>query len=191
MGKLNLLSANVRGLNTDEKRRKIYSWLHESKIDIAFLQETHFIQKFETKYNTGWKGQPFHTYSDLVFSRGVSIYFRENFDVKIVNVKRAIDGRKILINVELNGYIFSLINIYAPNTGSKRSEFFENLQCFITKHCLNDNILICGDFNCQLNDEKDKSVHILKKMIDKLRLTDLWKKNLLKFKRFNMVRCGK
>ena len=107
----------------------------------------------------------------------MSIYFRENFDVKIVNVKRAIDGRKILINVELNGYIFSLINIYAPNTGSKRSEFFKNLQCFITKHCLNDNILICGDFNCQLNDEKDKSVHILKKMIDKLRLTDLRKKN--------------
>ena len=50
MGKLNLLSANVRGLNTDEKRRKIYSWLHESKIDIAFLQETHFIQN--SKQNT-------------------------------------------------------------------------------------------------------------------------------------------
>ena len=49
MGKLNLLSANVRGLNTDEKRRKIYSWLHESKIDIAFLQETHFIQKTESR----------------------------------------------------------------------------------------------------------------------------------------------
>ena len=132
--------------------------------------------KFETKYNNGWKGQSIHSYSDSVFSKGVSIYFRENFDVKIVNVKIAIDGRKILINVELNGYIFSLINIYAPSTGSKGSEFFKNLQCFITKHCLNDNILICGDFNCQLNDEKDKSVHILKKMIDKLRLTDLWKK---------------
>ena len=31
LGKLNLLSANVRGLNTDEIKRKIYSWLHESK----------------------------------------------------------------------------------------------------------------------------------------------------------------
>ena len=87
MGKLNLLSANVRGLNTDEKRRKIYSWLHESKIDIAFLQETHFIQKFETKYNTGWKGQPFHTYSDSVFSKGVSIYFRENVMLKFSMLK--------------------------------------------------------------------------------------------------------
>ena len=71
MGKLNLLSANVRGLNTDEKRRKIYSWLHESKIDIAFLQETHFIQKFETKYNTGWKGQPFFIRTATRFLVGV------------------------------------------------------------------------------------------------------------------------
>ena len=71
-------------------------------------------------------------------------------------MKRAIDGDKILINVEFNGYIFSLINIYAPNTGSKRSGFFKNLQCFITKHCLNDNIVICGNFNCQLIKEKTK-----------------------------------
>ena len=92
----------------------------------------------------------------------------------MLNVKSAIDGRKILINVELNGYIFSLINIYAPYTGSKREEFFKNLQCFILKHCLNDNIVICGDLNCQLNDGKDKSVQILKEMIDKLRLTDFW-----------------
>ena len=74
MGKLNLFSANVGGLNTNEKRRKIYSWLHESKIDIAFLQETHFIKKFETKYNTGWRGQSFHTYTDSVFSKGVNLF---------------------------------------------------------------------------------------------------------------------
>ena len=36
---------------------------------IAFLQETLFIQKFETKYNTGWKGQLFHTFSYSVLVR--------------------------------------------------------------------------------------------------------------------------
>ena len=43
--------------------------------------------KFEAKYNTSWKGQPFHTHSDPVFGKGVSIYIKENFDVKILNVK--------------------------------------------------------------------------------------------------------
>ena len=51
--------------------------------------------------------------------------------------------------------------------------FFKNS---VSLHCLNDNIVLCGDFNCQLNDGKDKSVQILKKKIDKLRLTDFWKK---------------
>ena len=78
-------------------------------------------------------------------------------------MKRAIDGNKILINVEFNGYIFSLIDTNAPNAGSKRSGFFKNLQCFITKHRLNDNIVICGDFNCQLIIEKTKVYKSFKK----------------------------
>ena len=65
---------------------------------IAFLQETHFIQKFETKYNTDWKGQLFHTFSDSGLVR-VCQFILE----KTNNVKRAIDGRKIHINVEVNG----------------------------------------------------------------------------------------
>ena len=52
LGKLNLLSANVRGLNTDEIKRKIYSWLHESKKRYCVFTKKYFMQKFETKYNT-------------------------------------------------------------------------------------------------------------------------------------------
>lgn len=47
MENLQLLSVNVRGLNTDEKRKKCYAWLNELKTDIIFLQETHFIEKNE------------------------------------------------------------------------------------------------------------------------------------------------
>ena len=81
------------------------------------------ILQIETKYNTGWKGQSFHTYSDSVFSKGVPLYFRENFNVKIDNVKRAIHGRKILINVEFNRYIFSSINIYFHIQEAKNRNF--------------------------------------------------------------------
>ena len=45
MNELNIISVNVRGLNTYERRVKIYDWLNDSKIDIAILQETHYVER--------------------------------------------------------------------------------------------------------------------------------------------------
>lgn len=42
-------------------------------------------------------------------------------------------------------------------------------------NCLNDNIILCGDFNFQLNDKCDESLHVLKHIINKFKLTDFWK----------------
>lgn len=39
MEKLNFVSANVRGINTKEKRLKFYNWLSDSKVDLPFIQE--------------------------------------------------------------------------------------------------------------------------------------------------------
>ena len=45
MEKLNCISVNMRGLNSTEKRTKLYDLLNDSNIDIAFLQETLYIEK--------------------------------------------------------------------------------------------------------------------------------------------------
>ena len=37
----NLLSLNVRGIRTFEKRKAVFSWLVNSDADIIFLQETY------------------------------------------------------------------------------------------------------------------------------------------------------
>ena len=42
-----VVSVNVRGLNTTEKRTKIYDWLRDTMVDVVFLQETHFVEKYE------------------------------------------------------------------------------------------------------------------------------------------------
>jgi exonuclease III len=42
---LKIKSVNCRGLNTDEKRLKVYTWLNDSEDDIIFLQETHYIKE--------------------------------------------------------------------------------------------------------------------------------------------------
>lgn len=126
MENLQLLSVNVRGLNTDEKRKKCYAWLNELKTDIIFLQETHFIEKNEKKYNFGWRGKLYHAFSNSTYSRGVSILFKENIDVQVYNVNRSNDGRKLLLNLEINDYKFTVVNIYAPNDNQNRIDFLKS-----------------------------------------------------------------
>ena len=176
-GKLKFISVNVRGLNTPEKRQKIFSWLRESKIDIILLQETHFIEKNESLYNLTWKGKTFHAYSDSTFSRGVSVLFSETVNVNVKNVRRCDDGRKILINLEIDGNAFTIVNIYAPNDIQKRCRFFKKLKTFISKHSLNENMVMCGDFNCQLNNAADKSVRYLQDVIRYSNMDDMWTKH--------------
>ena len=40
MNDLNVITVNVRGINSYQKRNKLFSWFAESKFDIIFLQET-------------------------------------------------------------------------------------------------------------------------------------------------------
>ena len=102
---------------------------------IILLQETHFVEENEAKYDIGWKGKTFHSYSNSKFSRGVSILFKENLDIEVNNIKRSEDGKKIVLNITFNGNTFSIINIYAPNDELKRCDFFKRITSFITKKC--------------------------------------------------------
>ena len=151
MDKLKCISVNVRGLNTDEKRIKLYSWLNDINIDIAFLQETHYCVKNEVKINSRWFGKSIHCYTDSSYSRGVSVLFKKDLPIEILDTHRSIDGRKILVNVKLNDNIFSLVNVYAPNNESNRLDFFKKLKLFISHHCIDENnVIIAGDFNCKI-----------------------------------------
>ena len=64
MDELKIISVNVIGLNTYEKRVKIYDWLNDSKIDIAILQETHYVERNITKYDARWFGKSIHSFAD-------------------------------------------------------------------------------------------------------------------------------
>ena len=47
----------MRGLNSDEKRTKLYDWLNDCNINIALIQETHYIERHIIKYNSRWFGE--------------------------------------------------------------------------------------------------------------------------------------
>ena len=140
----------------------MYSWLYHIGSDKILLKEKLFFEENKTKYDIGWKWKTFHSYSNSKFSRGVSILFKENLDIEVNNLKRTEeDGRKILFNITLNGNTFSIINIYAPNDELKKCDFCRRLISLIIKNYTNENIILCRDFNCQLDRKEVKSVKSL------------------------------
>ena len=94
---INCISLNCRGLNSYEKRTYLYDWVKDNNIDIACLQETHFVEKSSFKYDARWQGQSFHSYSDTPHGRGVTVLFKDKFEAEIINVYKSLDGRRILI----------------------------------------------------------------------------------------------
>ena len=51
-----LLSLNVRGIRSTEKRKAIFNWLVKSKSDIRFLQETYSTSEVELAWKSQWRG---------------------------------------------------------------------------------------------------------------------------------------
>jgi exonuclease III len=48
-------------------------------------------------------------------SRGVAIWIKKNVEFKLIDEYKDNEGRLLLINVEINNAIYTIINIYAPN----------------------------------------------------------------------------
>ena len=73
MATLKCIAANILGLNSQEKKKKkFFSWILDTNIDICFIQETHFVPKYSFQYICNWPGESIHAFSDSVFSRNVS-----------------------------------------------------------------------------------------------------------------------
>lgn len=181
---LQCVSLNVRGINDIGKRRKLFTWLQQKQVDICFLQETKLQEKNRKVIDFEWTGKCYHAFADAPKS-GVSIIFKKNFNFEFLNEHRSIDGRKLIINIEIDSEIYSLVSIYAPNEETHRKHFIKKTEQWIKQNALNENnIIIGGDWNCCINDRerntlthiKDSSRKNMRQFIDDLQLIDMWDK---------------
>ena len=122
---IKILSYNCRGLNNYAKRRKLFSWFENQKLDIIMLQETFCTDKLEPYVRASWKGKVKLSLTDSSHSRGVAILFHKNFAGNILGSYSSTDERLIIVNVELAGEILSLVSLYAPNNESDKINFFK------------------------------------------------------------------
>ena len=102
-----LLSLNVRGICSFEKRKGMFHWLRKSGADICFLQETYSTKEVEITWKKQWKGDMFFSHGSS-HSKGVLVLVRDNLDFNLKSVKVDELGRYILLEATIQDSAFLL-----------------------------------------------------------------------------------
>lgn len=184
MDSLNCITLNVRGLRNKKKRECLFAYLENKNIDIACIQETYCTADFQNVFSLNWKGKIYHSYTTSVHSRGVCILISDKVDFKLIDIHCDRDGRKLMVNIQIDDNYFTVMSIYCPNKGNERSAFLKQLVKWTSDKCISRESMICGgDFNCTLDkvDRKnknncDQSSKFLKKFMSNFDLYDVWRK---------------
>ena len=183
--KIHLMSLNVRGLNNDLKRKKIFLWMERQQADIVLMQETYCTKSNVDKIEKDWKGRCLFGLTNSVHSRGVAVLIRDACDIEVIDHHVKDDGRIILVNLTVHDQVITIINVYCPNNEKERIKYIEHVEDWIRTYSLTkDNLILAGDFNTCLRDNdrssrthiKDKSREKLKSLLDIFEIDDIWHK---------------
>ena len=180
-----LLSLNVRGIRTFEKRKCIFNWLGKQNADIYFLQETYSTEELENQWRKQWRGDLFFAHGTS-HSKGTLILIREGLDFLIKSVQRDEMGTFIILDALIQDSPFLLVNIYSPTKPCEQIQFFDKLACLIEEKMSQSDyqIVLGGDFNVTFEPNLDcsggkpsvkNSVKSLEDIISKYDLTDIWR----------------
>lgn len=94
---------NIKGLNHPVKRSKVFSHLSKLQTDIAFLTETHLLDKYYSRLKRVGFSQIFHSKFNAK-CRGVAILIHREVQFVQTNTIQDKDGRFIIVQ----GHLFNL-----------------------------------------------------------------------------------
>ena len=189
---LKLLSVNVQGLRTREKRLTLFHALLQGQWDIVFLQETHHTSNIEAEtwlqQGAGpgrplqWQG--FWSHGSAT-RKGTGILINPGSDFQAAPEAVVTDraGRIVRVDGTLHDEPLTLVNVYAPCEKETRVDFFLNgLQSLLPT---DRPMCVGGDFNCipsQHDQQGSASQHRLvgyqgglELVQDRLDLVDAWR----------------
>jgi len=167
-----LVSLNVRGIRSFEKRKAVFNWLYKSQADICFLQETYSTPEVVKARKKQWTGDTFFSHGSS-HSKGTMILVKEQFDFKLISSKTDSLGLYIFLDAEIQDSSFVLLNIYAPNKFAEQcvfcSKLTEDLKDFVTD--ADKSIIVGGTFMSFLTKTLMVEAEIKRERI----LCDIWK----------------
>ena len=177
------LSLNGRGLNKSIKRRSIFRWLHNQKLQFAFLQETYSSKNYAHIWEAEWGGKAFFSHGTS-HSKGVMTLINPRLDFKVNASISDKNGGFLILDQVIDETHLILVNIYAPNDTSQQVAFFKELNHHLEEFA-QENVVIAGDFNCALSSRDKKGGNpvskktLVIKEIERLsnlyNLTDIWR----------------
>lgn len=184
---LELLSLNVNGLGDSFKRRSLFEWFKKCKQKLIFLQETHTCIDIESKWKSEWGNDDIYFSHGTTNSKGVAILFKRDFDYKLLEKIADVNGRYLVLRIEVDHSEFVLVNYYAPTKNDENGQMscLENLRQLLLG-MLDKNLIIGGDFNTVLNVELDKKggsqqnipwtyMSKLENFLEEFCLIDIWR----------------
>ena len=136
------ISWNINGCGNPAKRGKVLTYLKHNNADIAFIQETHFVNEEAVKLKRGWVGHVFHS-SFSSKRNGVIILVNKNLNFILLKEVKDGEGRMVCAQALINGTTMTLCNIYAPNKGDPI--FFNEVNKTLGE--MEGQIILAGDFN--------------------------------------------
>lgn len=178
---LKLLSLNVNGLNSPNRRRPVWRYLLSQNPDIIYLQETPLL-KADTPRMTHPRF-PFQYWSTAsTRTAGVAIFCGPGIVQGDPVVTRDAEGRFHKVTIKLRHRTLTLCNAYAPNTG--QDAFLRGVLREHIAHVDSD-IILGGGFNLVWDpvlDRSGSSYHgvgamsaATEKHITTLGLMDIWR----------------
>jgi len=189
---LTCLSLNVRGLNDQVKRRTVFRWLHQQRVDVVFLQETFSNAKIERVWRAEWGGTILYSHGTN-HSKGVAILVNPRKSCEIINCKNDTNGRLLIVNAVIAGEQVCFVNLYAPNEITEQYMFFQDIRTKLRENSTCHTIM-AGDFNCSLTDmdkrggrpvkEKLRTIQAINLLTKGQDLIDIWREKNPKERRY-------
>jgi exonuclease III len=96
-----IMSLNVRGIQTQKKRKSYFEWLNKYKDSILLLQDTHSCVSDENNYKNHWGHSIFFSHG-LTNSRGVITIIPKNLGGTSKLFYKDIEGRILIVETNLN-----------------------------------------------------------------------------------------
>lgn len=113
---LRIMLYNVKGLGSIRKRWVALKDFRSSGADVIMIQETHFRAGGSFKFAS--KSFPIsYLASDSMGRMGVAILIKKGCPIKIKNTHADPHGRFLILDCDYMNSSFTLVNLYAPNTG--------------------------------------------------------------------------
>ena len=114
---LSIMTLNVNDLNAPIKRHRVTEWIKKEDPSICCLQETHLKPKDMHRLKVKGRKKIFHS-NNREKKAGVTILVSDKIDLKIKKVTSDKEGHYIMIKGSVQQEDITILNIYAPNTGT-------------------------------------------------------------------------